>query len=110
MSPQTVLHQLWAQGVRLKLSGDGSSLVAPAGSLSPEQRAVVLAHKPELVAFLTESRKTTARLLEAAMRACDHHGDGAQARADMRQQCHETPPHLQPDLLDHFNTTYGGKP
>jgi len=50
-----------------------------------------------------------ARLIAAAMKACDHHGDGEQARADMRQQCLDTPPHLRADLLDHFQQTYPGR-
>lgn len=47
-------------------------------------------------------------LLAAAMRACDHHGDGPEARAEMSRQCLRTPPHLREDLLAHFRTVYGG--
>ena len=57
-----------------------------------------------------ETQRFTASLLAAAMRCCDHHGDGAQDRADMRQECLKTPLHLQAALLDYFNTTYGTKP
>lgn len=57
-----------------------------------------------------ESQRFTDSLLGAAMRCCDFHGDGEQARSDMRQQCLETPLHLRADLLDYFNTTYGEKP
>jgi len=56
-----------------------------------------------------EAQRFTESLLAAAMRCCDHHNDGEQARADMRQQCLETPLHLRTNLLDYFNTTYGGK-
>lgn len=45
-------------------------------------------------------------LIAAAMRRCDKFKDGEAARADMRRDCLELPPHLQADLLDHFN----GKP
>lgn len=45
-------------------------------------------------------------LIDAAMKVCDQHGDDEAARAEMRQQCMELPPHLQQDLLDHFR----GKP
>lgn len=47
-------------------------------------------------------------LLKAAMRACDHFGDGPEARAEMSRQCLNTPPHLRVDLLDHFRAVYGG--
>lgn len=62
--------------------------------------------KPELLQFLTEARETTNALVEAAMRACDHHGDGPAAREEMRRQCLETPPHLHADLADHFRKNY----
>ena len=45
-------------------------------------------------------------VIAAAMKRCDEFSDNDQARADMRQQVSELPPHLQADLLDHFN----GKP
>ncbi len=47
-----------------------------------------------------------ARLIEAAMRACDHHGDNAAAREQMRSECLATPADLWADLLAHFNETY----
>lgn len=46
-------------------------------------------------------------LIAAAMRACDHHGDGPEAREQMRQDCINTPSHLQADLLAHFTEQYG---
>ena len=49
-----------------------------------------------------ENTQLASDLIEAAMKVCDHHGDGEAARADMRQQCMELPPHLQADLLAHF--------
>lgn len=49
-------------------------------------------------------------LIEAASLACDHHGDGPEAREQMRRDCIEAPPHLRADLRDHFKQTYGDKP
>lgn len=50
-------------------------------------------------------------LIDAAMRACDHHGDNQAARDQMLADVEATPPHLRQDLLDHLNQTYpkGGK-
>ena len=106
MTPHAIFYELLAQGVRLKLSGDGTKLTVPAGSLSPEQRALVLSHKTEILEFLVEARKTTIELIAAAMRVCDQHNDSEAARKEMRQDCLRLPPHLQKDLLDHFT----GKP
>ena len=110
MAPQTIIADLWAHGILLRLSPDGANLTAPAGSLSDEQRAQVLAHKPQLVEFLRAARQTTADLVEAAMRSCDQYGDGAAAREQMARDCRTTPPHLKANLLDYFQRTYGGKP
>ena len=43
-----------------------------------------------------------ADLLAAAMKVCDRHNDGPEARDQMRRECLELPPHLQRDLLQHF--------
>lgn len=48
----------------------------------------------------------TDALLKAAMRVCDKHGDSKAAREAMRRECLVLSPHLQSDLLDHFNQTY----
>lgn len=53
-----------------------------------------------------ENTQLASDLIEAAMKVCDRHGDGEQARADMRQQCLELSPAMQLDLLQHFQ----GKP
>ena len=102
MSAFSVIQALDEQGVRLKLSGDGANLTVPAGSLSPEQRALVLSHKAEILELLVEAHKTTTALVAAAMRVCDQHNDSEAAREEMRQECLKLPPHLQKDLLDHF--------
>ena len=46
-----------------------------------------------------------ARLISAAMRVCDRHGDDERARQQMRDECAATPAHLQTDLLAHFRGT-----
>lgn len=55
------------------------------------------------------AEELTQQLLGAAMAACDHHGDGPEAREQMRRECMETPPHLRADLLDHFRKAYRGR-
>ena len=102
MTPQELFAKLVADGVRLKLSADGANLVVPAGSLSADQRALVLSHKADILALLVEARKTTSWLIEAAMQVCDKHNDSEAAREEMRQDCLRLPPHLRQDLLDHF--------
>ena len=52
------------------------------------------------------ARRLAKELIAAAMRRCDQFNDGEAARQEMRQQCLELPPHLQADLLQHFQ----GKP
>ena len=70
--------------------------------MTAEQRATVLENKPDLIQYLHDAHDTTERLLDAAMKVCDEHGDSDAARQDMREQCLETPVHLHADLLDHF--------
>lgn len=52
------------------------------------------------------AHRVTADLIHAAMLACDHFGDGPEAREQMRADCLATPPHLQAELLSHFKQTY----
>ena len=106
MSPQAIFFRLLADGITLKLSAEGRGLVVPAGKLSAEQRALVMGHKIQLIAFLADTRETTARLIAAAMKACDHHQDSDAAREQMRLDCLNTPQHLRADLLDHFTQIY----
>ena len=103
MTAQEIIAGLWAHGITLRLTADGEHLAAPADKLTPEQRATILAHKPELIEYLRAAHDTTTALLEAAMRVCDRHGDGEAARQEMQDQCLTLPPHLQADLLAHFN-------
>lgn len=109
MTPAAIMAALWDSGATVRLAPDGQNLTAPAGCLTHEQRALVLANKPALVAFLRAAHDTTAALIEAAMCACDHHGDGESARQEMRADCQATPPLLRADLLVHFKETYKDK-
>lgn len=52
-----------------------------------------------------EQALVTFRLLNAAMRVCDHYGDDEAAREAMRVQCLEVPEHLHAELLEHFRFT-----
>ncbi len=103
-----LINDLMRAGFSLTLSGT-QLVVSPASRLTDDQCSAIRSHKACLVQFLLDAQASTALLIAAAMRCCDHHGDDAQARADMRQQCLETPLHLRADLLDYFNTTYGRK-
>lgn len=46
------------------------------------------------------------RLTQAAMRACDHWGDGHAARDQMLVEIEQTPHHLQADLREHLQAAY----
>ena len=102
MTPEAILADLIQCGIEPSVTPDKTGIVVPAGKLTEAQRAAVLGHKKELIAYLVESSRITARLLEAAMRRCDQFNDSDKARQDMREQILETPPHLRQDLLDHF--------
>ena len=102
MTPEIILADLLASGIEPSVTPAQAGVVVPAGKLSPSQRAAVLTHKPDLIAYLLESSRITVQLLEAAMRRCDQFNDGEKARQDMREQVLETPPHLRHDLLEHF--------
>ena len=102
MTPETILADLLASGIEPGVTPDHTGIVVPAGKLTPAQRAAVLAHKPDLIAYLLESSRITVQLLESAMRRCDRFNDSEKARQDMREQVLETPPHLRQDLLEHF--------
>ncbi|AEB82849.1 hypothetical protein [Alicycliphilus denitrificans] len=108
MTAEAILADLLACGITPALTPDGAGIVVPAGRLTGEQRAAVRDHKPELIERIREAARLTEALLAATMRACDAHGDGEQAREQMRQDVLATPPHLRADLLDHFKQTYGG--
>lgn len=108
MTPADVCRAIYDAGLSVRVNGDSLSL-KPAERLTPDLRALVVAHKPELIQFLLDAEVTAAELVEAAMRCCDRHGDSAQAREDMAKDCANTPAHLRADLRDHFKRAYGGR-
>ena len=104
MNPREILIELWQAGILVRLAPDDVNLAVPAGRLTPGQREQLLTHKPALINFLAEGHATTVSLIAVAMNRCDQFNDSDQARAEMRQQCLELPPHLQRDLLAHFTS------
>ena len=110
MTARAILAGLLAHGIELECTPDGRNLVVPAGCLTPQQRAQVLAHKLELIRLVLEAKHTTRQLLHAAMRACDHWGDSPAAREQMHRDCLNTPSHLRADLLAHFKNAHRNKP
>lgn len=103
MSPEIILRELWEAGIHIQLAQDGVNLIAPAGKLNAEQRALIGEHKASLVALLRKSRDATKALLNAALRRCDQFGDNEKSRAEMRDECLGLPPDLQLDLLKYFD-------
>ena len=103
MNPQAILADLLECGIEPCVTPDGRGVAVPAGRLNPAQRAAILANKSELIAYLQESSRITARLLAAAMRRCDHFNDSEQAHQDMLQQVLAIPPHQRQEWLDYFN-------
>ena len=97
-----------AHDVGLTLLVDGPDLVVkPADRITSEVRAMLVNAKAEVVEYLQACERITPMLLDAAMRACDHYGDGEAAREAMRADCLAIPLHQRLDLLHHFEQTYG---
>lgn len=88
------------------VSRDGRLLVSPSHRLTLDMHDELTRYKGEVLQLLEEAHTTTAELLVAAMNACDHWGDGTEAREAMRRQVMEIPPHLRSDLLRHLRATY----
>ena len=105
MTATDILTTLWQAEISVRLTPDHQNLVVPAGRLTLDQRALVIENKPELIRLLIDAHDTTERVLAAAMKVCDRHGDDDAVRQEMREQCLALPPHLQADLLEHFNGT-----
>lgn len=103
MTPDLICRDLHQAGFHVRAE-DGKLLVSPMSLLTEETRLLLKDHKPELIKFL--QCRTLEELLAAAMRACDHHGDGEAAREAMRVDCLATPMHQRLDLLHHFEQTY----
>ncbi|MGJ7486901.1 hypothetical protein ACSFA2_16695 [Variovorax sp. LT2P21] len=106
MSPLDICRTASEAGISLRVDGE-VLVVKPSNRLTPALRELLVAHKPELIAFVDAAHKTTAQLIQAAMQACDHHGDDETARDEMRADCLATPPYLQHDLLAYFRGQYG---
>ncbi|SDM22701.1 hypothetical protein SAMN05428957_103281 [Oryzisolibacter propanilivorax] len=107
MTPDALLRDLLQAGIEPGLTPDGENITVPAGRLTDTQRAAIRQFKRELIERLQESARLTTELLAASMRACDHWGDSAEAREQMRQDVLATPHHLRADLLEHLQREYG---
>jgi hypothetical protein len=107
----SALQTIRAAGLTAELTGSGGLLVRQASQITDDLRALIRANRDDLVSFLTREAANDdpvlIDLLAAAMQVCDHHGDGEQARDQMRQDIRQTPPHLRADLLAHFRGAYG---
>lgn len=110
----SILNVLWAEGFTVELGPGDKLLVGPASALSDHHREILRANKAAIVELLISERRNaeaeTAELIAAAMRACDHCGDGHEARAEMERDIRATPAHLRADLLEHFQKNYGAQP
>ena len=84
------------------------SEMAPAPTDKTDERGVSAVSSVGVTAIF-ENCISVEELIEAAMRACDHYGDGPAARQEMVQQCLEVPAHLRAELHQHFIRTYGGR-
>ena len=48
MTADAILTDLWRDGISVSLTPDGEHLAVPAGRPNPDQRAIILTHKPKL--------------------------------------------------------------
>lgn len=106
MTAAEVTAAVHAAGLVVLLHGS-DLVVKPADRITPQVRAMLATAKAEVVAYLAACERIMPRLMDAAMRACDHHRDSEQARADMRADILATPLHMRLDLMHHFQVTYG---
>jgi len=79
---------------------------ADADKLRRECKAILTVSADLVSSILSALPKDKLQSLDRLL-ACDHHGDDPEAREQMRQECIDTPPHLQADLLAHFTEQYG---
>jgi hypothetical protein len=105
MNAAALIREASESGIVLRL--DGGKIKARG---SPEALAAMVPqlreHRPELLQLLTEAHATATALIDAAMRACDYHGDDGHAREQMRAACMSTPCDLWNDLIEHFVRSY----
>lgn len=99
-------HEYWVSGA----TSDATTvqLSGCMGATEGEKLHVAFATPCNTQLGLTAQRQVR-ELIDAAMRACEHHGDTEIARAQMLADVEATPPELRQDLLDHFNQTYPRK-
>lgn len=74
----------------------------------PEKHSELLTVSSVPTPGIYEKQGLSIRLIEAALRACDHWEDGPAARQQMVDDCNQTPDHLKAELLAYFQTQYGG--
>ena len=110
MSAAVLIRQAFSAGVKLRIDDCGSLKAAGPSDTLREWSPRLRAHKSELLEFLQDAHASTAQLVEAAMRCCDHFGDSPAAREQMRQDAIDTPPHLRADLLHHLSRAYPAPP
>ena len=108
MSAALLLADLYESGINPRPSPDGKSLLLPANRLTDLQRQQLTAHKPEVLALLSDPLAQA--LMAAAMNACDHWRDSPQARMQMRLDIWETPAEMRRELLEHFQSNYPDRP
>ena len=107
MTAADILRQAYAAGLDVTIAASGNLYVQPVEKLTPDLRALLVAHKAELLEFIRQADALTAETMARAMAVCDDHGDSERAREDMRQDVLNTPPHLRADLLAHLKQAYG---
>ncbi len=82
-----------------------SVLAVPSGGVYEIQHEVSSVSSAG-AAYVTEKNVSPEELLEAAMRACDFHGDNSAAREQMRRECLELSTTVRADLLEYFHRMY----
>lgn len=105
MSVDTLIRKALDHGIELRFV-DGQLKVTGKRSAVTAWAPKLREHKDELIEAVIESSKIADQVLRAAMRVCDRYNDSDSAREAMRQDVANTPPHLLPDLLEHFRTSY----
>lgn len=108
MTAAALLCDLWQCGIQPRASPDGGHLLLPAHRLTDSQRQQLTAHKPEVLALLSDPLAQA--LMAAAMKACDHWRDSPQARMQMRLDIWNTPAEMRRELLEHFQSNYPDRP
>ena len=113
---EVLLSDLRAAGVTPTVTADGSGVVVPTDTLTPELRARITQNKTALIRLLIEAANDahhhpelappTApahdRLLAIAMRFCDAINASDKAREDWRRDVLETPQHLRQGLYNYL--------